>query len=333
VVDDPSDARGAVDAQEADVAVTIPEGFTEAATEGAQATIYMYQDPTLTLGPRIVEMIVRGVVDGFAGSTIAVEVAADQLTARGAAVDADTQQTVRAGYQAWAMELGTDQQAGVTPLLDVQALEGEGTEAADPRTQTISLIMAGMMVFYVFFTGAVSAQSILQEEEEGTLARLFTTPTSQSTILGGKFLAAFATLFIQVAVLVVISSLIFGIDWGPPELVALMTLGQVIVATSFGIFITSLLKNTKQTGIVYGGVMTVAGMVGMASVFTASAPTGAGIADTISLVVPQGWAVRGWRLLLEGGSVSDVMVTAAVLLGLGVLFFSFGVLKFRKRFA
>ena len=43
-------------------------------------------------------------------------------------------------------------------------------------------IMAGMLVFYAFFTGVASAGSILQEEESGTLPRLFTTPTPQSTV-------------------------------------------------------------------------------------------------------------------------------------------------------
>ena len=39
--------------------------------------------------------------------------------------------------------------------------------------------MGGMMIFYAFFTGASTGQTILQEEEEGTLPRLFTTPTPQ----------------------------------------------------------------------------------------------------------------------------------------------------------
>ncbi len=36
------------------------------------------------------------------------------------------------------------------------------------------------MIFYAFFTGTSTAQSILKEEEERTLPRLFTTPTLAS---------------------------------------------------------------------------------------------------------------------------------------------------------
>jgi ABC-2 type transport system permease protein len=193
--------------------------------------------------------------------------------------------------------------------------------------------MAGMMVFYVFFTGAASAQSILLEEEAGTLPRLFTTPTPQSTILGGKFISTFLLLSVQVVALIIISSLIFDVNWGEPLPVALVIFALVIVASSFGIFVTSFLKDTRQGGIVYGGVMTAMGMIGMITVFTGARPGASTAVDTVSLIVPQGWAVRAWRLLLEGGGVGDVLLTVAVMLAAGVVFFAIGILKFRKRYA
>jgi ABC-2 type transport system permease protein len=199
--------------------------------------------------------------------------------------------------------------------------------------QIIGLVVAGMMVFYVFFTGAAAAQSILLEEEAGTLPRLFTTPTPQSTILGGKIISAFLLLSVQVVVLVIITSLIFDINWGQPLLAALVTIGLVVVASSFGIFVTSFLRDSRQGGIIYGGVMTVMGMIGMLTVFSAANPAGSTAFETASLVVPQGWGVRGWRLLLEGGSVGDVLLTVAVMLAAGLVFFAIGVLRFRKRYA
>ena len=199
----------------------------------------------------------------------------------------------------------------------------------------LAQILAGMMVFYVFFTGAASAQSIIQEEEAGTLPRLFTTPTPSSSILGGKFISVFVLLTVQVVALVIISALVFDIRWGEPLPVALVTVGLVVLASGFGIFITSFLKNSRQSGIVYGGVMTVMGMIGMVGVFTAGMPQGNNPMKTASLFVPQGWGVRGWQLLVEGSGALTVAVllTVAVMLGLGIVFFVIGVLKFRKRFA
>jgi ABC-type multidrug transport system permease subunit len=105
------------------------------------------------------------------------------------------------------------------------------------------------------------------------------------------------------------------------------------VASSFGIFVTSFLRDTRQGGIVYGGVMTVMGMIGMITVFTGTVPTASSAMNTVSLTVPQGWAVRAWRLLIEGGGLGDVLVPVAVMLSAGIVFFAIGVLKFRKRYA
>jgi len=335
----PARARAAVDAQEAAVAVIIPADFTGAALGAGSAAVELYQDPTLTLGPGIVKSFVSQIVDGFAGAKIATGVAVEQLVEQGvSASDAEAlKQEINLAYGQWATELGEAHQDGANPLLDVQSTGDAGEEGTESLTQKIlSTTMVGMMIFYAFFTAANASESILREEEAGTLPRLFTTPTPQSTILGGKLLAVFVTILVQVIVLVVIAALAFGVAWGAPLPLALATLGLVVLASSFGVFLTSLLKNTKQTGIVFGGVMTVTGMVGISSVFTASVPAASDasqVAHTLSLLMPQGWALHGWRVVMDGGGVSDVLVPLAVMLALGAGFFVIGVLRFRKRFA
>jgi len=327
---DPAAARTAVDNQEAGVAVIIPDGFSAAVFDPqGRAAVELYQDPTLTLGPSIVKSIVAQFVDTFAGSKIAAGVAHDQLTERGVPVDAAMLQSIAMQYGGWAASLSEGQENTLLAIQSPLGQEGETNGVAG----MISMVMAAMMVFYAFFTGAASAMTILQEEENGTLPRLFTTPTTQAAILGGKFISIFALIIVQIIVLVTASSLIFETDWGAPAPLAMAAVGLVVVAASFGIFITSLLKDTRQTGIVYGGVMTVMGMMGISSVFTANVPHVSPAVETLPLVVPQGWAMRALRLAMDGGGVSDVLWPVAVMLALGVLFFVVGVLKFRKRFA
>jgi len=334
VVDNVAEARFAVDAQEANLAVIIPVDFTAAVfDQEGQAAIEIYHDPTLTLGPKIVKDIVTSFVDVFAGSKIAASVTQDQLAERGQTVEEDVLRGVSGGYAAWAVMLQGGEKIGRSFLFDLRTPSVAATETASSTASMPALIMAGMMVFYVFFTGAVAAQSILEEEEAGTLSRLFTTPTSRSTILSGKFLSIFTTLVIQVIVLVVVSALIFGIDWGDFWPVTLVMLALVVLAASFGIFVTSLLKNTRQTGIIYGGLMTIAGMLGMSNVFTTDVPGASKVMSTLSLVAPQGWGVRAWQALLEGGGFSEVLLPVIVMLVLGTLFFALGAFKFKKRFA
>jgi ABC-2 type transport system permease protein len=190
--------------------------------------------------------------------------------------------------------------------------------------------MGGMMVFYAFYTGASTAQSILREEEERTLPRLFTTPTPQATILTGKLLSVFITVCIQVVVLLLAAHLIFKIQWGPLPSVALIAAGTIVSASSFGIFFNSFLKSTKQAGVLFGGVLTVSGMLGMIRVFATNSPGSA--VDTVSLLVPQGWAIRGIVGSMHGETVSSLLITSLVLLAWSMVFFIVGVWRFNRRY-
>jgi ABC-2 type transport system permease protein len=331
--DSSEEARAAVDNQKAGVAIIVPADFTAAASApNSEASIEIYQDPTLSVGPGIVKGFVGGFVDNFVGSKIAAEVAYEQMVEQGETIDGTVLYDIASQYSDWAQVQSHDTSA----LFDTALVAGSEREETSMIAQMMSTIMAGMMVFYAFFTGASSSQSILKEEEEGTLARLFTTPTPQSTILGGKFIAIFATLVIQVAVLILLSMTIFGIDWGKTLPVVLVALGLIVLAASFGIFVTSWLKGTKQAGAVYGGVLNIVGWVGISRMFLALVPgteSFAPIGNTVSLISPYGWALWGWQETLSGGGVGDVILIVAVMLVISAAFFAIGVFKFRKRFS
>ena len=218
-------ARAAVDAQLAAVAVIIPPNFTAAviSAEGS-ATITLYPDPTLTLGPAVVHTMLSRVVDSFAGTKIAIKVTGDQLNKRGLPLGEEMMAQVALQYTAWLQSQGQQQSGGAYPGLDVQPSPGKA-EPVNQRAAIVGPIMAGMLIFFAFFTGASTAQSILREDEGKTLPRLFTTPTRRDVILGGHFTAVFITLVVQTVVLLIASSLIFGVRWGEPLAVALVAVG------------------------------------------------------------------------------------------------------------
>jgi hypothetical protein len=93
----------------------------------------------------------------------------------------------------------------------------------------------------------------------------------------------------------------------------------------------SLVQNTRQTGPVMGGVLTLTGMLG--GLFVNGVPNLPDALDTVRLATPQGWAMYGWELALQGSGPGRVLAPVAVMLALGALFFGIGVVRLRKRFA
>lgn len=322
-----ADARAAVDRQAAQVAVIIPPDFSRNfADSDEQAAIEFYRDPTLTIGPEIIRAVLNRFMDGLGGVKIVVNVFLDE-----AAPD----DTILVGQVVQQyMDMSLLQTTDLTEsLLDIRA-----PAAAPPKRDENMLlsilgpIMGGMMIFYAFYTGASTAQSILREEEERTLPRLFTTPTPQATILTGKFLAVFLTVLVQVVVLLVVARLIFGIQWGNPIPVVVSAAGIVFSAASFGICVNSFLKSTRQGGVLFGGVLTVTGMIGMIGTFFQGSSSAEKLGGTVSLLVPQGWAVRGLRQAMDSASAGEFGLTALVLLGWSAVFFIIGVWRFNNRY-
>ena len=330
VTRDEAAARADVDAQRADVAVIIPPGFTTAAaTPGESLTVTLYPDPTLTIAPDIVQDLVTQFIDGFAGTKITAEVTGQQFEAQGAPVEPMLLQQVAARYAEWLETTGHHQEGGETPV-DLRA-PSSGSESEGQDAGIIGGIMSGMLIFFTFFIGALGAESIVREDEEGTLPRLFTTPTPRTSILAGKFAAIVLTLTVQVLILLVASSLIFGISWGQLPTVLIVTLGLIVAAAGFGILIMSFVQSTRQTGPILGGVLTLTGMLG--GLFTQGVPNMPELFEVVNLVVPQGWALHAWDLALEGASPAGVVAPVAALIGMGALFFAVGAILFRRRFA
>jgi len=318
-----STARQMVDSQQAGVAIIIPTDFSSSFIEMDSGTeIELYQDPTLILGPAIVQSVINNFIDGFSGVQIAVNVALQQ--AQAGQIPYTQIEPVAQEYIAYSLN------SSPGSLIDTRSV-GTGEPPANAVFNLVGGIMAGMMIFYAFFTGASTAQSILQEEERGTLPRLFTTPTSQATILGGKFLGVSLTVTIQVLVLIVLARLIFKIEWGSLLPLTLVIIGLILTATSFGILFNSLMRSTKQSGVIFGGVLTVTGMIGMIDIFTGN-PGSTGRFGNLPLIMPQGWASRGLLTTMQGATAVDVLPYLALMLLGSAIFFILGVWRFQRRY-
>lgn len=319
-------ARRAVDNQTAGVALIIPADFSMAATTtGANATVELYQDPTLTIGPQIVEAIVSQLIDGFSAGNLTLSAAMAQMTRAGIDI---TPQRIMALVEA----SGLSGQIADEPAFNLTVRPPTGTQTTNRVAALLSLMMGGMMVFYTFFTASATMQSILTEQEKGTLQRLFSTPTSHLAIIGGKVLATVLLLVVQVATLLLFGRLVFGLDWGDPLRLAIAALSIIMLAATTGVFIISLLKSARQGGVVFGGVLTLTGMLGLINVFTAGQITSPTI-NVASLLVPQGWAIRILQQAIDGADVDRFVLTLGVVLLWCAVFAFIGQRRLQRRFA
>jgi ABC-2 type transport system permease protein len=191
-------------------------------------------------------------------------------------------------------------------------------------------ILSGMMVFFMFFGAANVARTVLTEDRDGTMPRLFTTPTRHGTIIGGKFVSVFVTVLAQAVVLLIAGRLIFGIQWGPLDSVVLLTLVAAGVAGGLALLIISFAKTPAQAGAIGSGIYLVLALLG--GNFTGTAQT-SGTYGLVQKFTPNGWLIQGWDTTMRGGGALDIRWQVLVPLGFAVAFFFFAVLRMRRRFS
>lgn len=317
-------ARKAVDDGNAAVAVIVPPGFSAAVygdDPAASSQVELYENPTSEIGGSIVEGVVGQVLADYNGARAAAagavalrsDAAGDPPAAKVAATAAET--FSRGG--------------GVTAGL----LVSERSPRAGKTEKEVSVtgqILAGMMIFFMFFGAANVARTILTEDRDGTMPRLFTTPTRHGTIIAGKFVSVFVTIVLQAVLLVIAGRLIFGIQWGRLDAVVLLTVVAAGVASGLALLVISFAKTPAQAGAIGSGVYLVLALLG--GNFTGTAQTG-GTYAVVQKFTPNGWLIEGWDISMRGGGAGDIRWQALVPLGFAIAFFFLSVLRLRRRFA
>lgn len=316
-------ARKAVDEGDAAVAVIVPQDFSAVvfgSDPTARSDVELYENPTIQIGGSIVEGVVGRVLADFNGARAA---AAGAIALRSdAAGDPPAAVVAAAAAEQFSHEGGV---AGGLRIAERSPAVGKSGE----DVSVTGLILAGMMVFFMFFGAGNVARTILTEDRDGTMPRLFTTPTRHGTIITGKFVATFVTVLVQAVVLLVAGRLIFGIDWGPFDAVVVLTLVTAGVAGGLALLVISFAKTPAQAGAIGSGIYLVLALLG--GNFTGTAQTGTTYAF-IQKFTPNGWLLHGWDTAMRGGGALDLRWQVLVPLGFAVAFFFFAVLRLRRRF-
>ncbi len=317
-------ARQAVDDGKAAVAVIVPENFS-AVVYGSDPTatsaVELYENPTSDIGGSIVE--------GVVGQVLADFNAARAAAAGAVALRSDAAGDPAAGQLAGAAAETFSHSGGVSAGLQVSQRSPRAGKTETEVSVTGS-ILSGMMIFFMFFGAANVARTILTEDRDGTMPRLFTTPTRHGTIIGGKFVSVFVTVLAQAVVLLVAGRLVFGIQWGPLDSVVLLTLVAAGVAGGLALLVISFAKTPAQAGAIGSGIYLVLALLG--GNFTGTAQT-SGTYGLVQKFTPNGWLIQGWDTTMRGGGAMDIRWQVLAPLGFAVAFFFFAVLRMRRRFS
>lgn len=172
-------------------------------------------------------------------------------------------------------------------------------------------------------------EALAGERERGELARLFMTPTSVSTVVGGKIISKLIIETVRALIIIGAAIVLFGIVInGSMALTVLLLILGALCFVGFGIMISA--RVSTQEDYMQMVMPFTMPMMFVSGVFY-PIETMPWIFQKLAYIVPLTYVNDALRaVMLKGAGLGDIWLDIAVLLGFTALFFALGVTRFNR---
>jgi ABC-2 type transport system permease protein len=249
--------------------------------------------------------------------------AIDQLHIEATGAKLGTTMEAKTNWKTLYQSIDQDVQAGA-PTVQVEMISKNKNQLEMGNTTARS---AGFSILFVMIVMISVTGSLLEAKKSGVWYRMMATPSSRFQILAGYFLSFFLIGWVQFAVLMLSSSLFFGVHWGNLGALIVLVSALLLAIVGLGLFIAGFVKTTEQQAALGNIIVASTCMLGGVYWPLDIVPK---VMQQIAQFVPQKWAMDGFtEIIARGGSLSDIMMPVTILLGFAVLFIGVGLSRIK----
>ena len=318
-----ADAKEMVDSGEVKAAIILPSNYDDTADDQSK-TVVLYIDSSDQIASQAIIPAAQMLF-----SEIGAKISSEKLADMTPQLNQDTSLQVENSTNSSAEDGGpvsavSSSLNGIVNTINLQINriygEIEYIDFLVPAILAMTIMMSCMMGM---------GQSIAGERETGELARLFMTPTSVATVVGGKIMSKLTIETVRAMVLLVTAILLFGITINGNIILAilLLVLGALCFV-GFGMMVSATAQSQEDyTQMVMPFTMP---MMFVSGVFY-PIETMPWIFQKIAYICPLTYlndAMRG--VMLKGAGIGDIWVDITVLIGFTLVFFALGVVRFNR---
>ncbi|MDI9617884.1 ABC transporter permease [Methanothermobacter sp.] len=304
IMKDPETARDMVDAGEVKAAIILPPNYDNLTDE---PTVVMYLDSSDQLASQALVPATQALFSRLSG-----EIAVQKMQSPSVNIQNQNSTPMETGFQSIVNTINfqVDRIYGDVKYMDF----------------LVPAVLAMTIMFSCMFG---MGQSIAGERERGELARLFMTPTSVSTVVGGKIISKLVIESGRAFLLLCVAIMLFGIKInGGMLLTVLLLVLTALCFVGFGIMISARVGTQED-------YMQMVMPFAMPMMFVSGVfypiETMPWVFQKLAYLVPLTYANDALRsVMLKGAGVGDIWLDLAVLVGFTLLFFAMGVTRFNR---
>ena len=282
-LDPAADPEAALTEHTLDAVIVIPAGFGDALTTARAPQVTVVENPDRPVQASVAESIL---------DSMATELERTRL------------------ISAAGGRLGV-QPGDAAPASDVTfSSEFPGGQGLD----VTSRLMAGMAIMFVFFTVSFGVTTLLEEKENGTLARLLAAPIPRDSILAAKGLVSYTLGVLATMSLFIAATVLMGAEWGSWLGVLTLVLAACLTAVALMAVVAGLAKRAEGAGAVQSIIAVGLALLG-GSWFPVS---GEGLLGMLARATPHFWFLEGLDNLAGASSWTVVWPSVVALIIIAV---------------
>lgn len=224
------------------------------------------------------------------------------------------------------------QRAGGGSAVAVQPVENRVRYWYNPELKSSYFLVPGLAAAILMMLAALlTSVSVVRERERGTLESLIVSPVQASDVLLGKLIPYVIIAFCDMLLVMLVSVFVFQVPLrGNPLLALLLSLVFVIAALSIGLLISTVAPSQQIA--MTGAIMVSQLPTMLLSGFIFPISSMPYPIQLLTIIIPARHFITILRgIFLKGSGVALIWPSGLFLLGIGVLFFSVSMARFKKK--
>lgn len=334
--------RARIEAGEASALLILPAGLSRSLLDGEKVELRLLKNPAQSILPQIAEEISRTLTDVLA---IGAELLGSQREELGVSTFSDFESLDEAGYGRFGIAA---QRLGRTigpyldlenPLVGIDRVEldaagqpktsgGDEPDGPSPRALIFLMVLPGVMVYSLFAIGEQMMRDLLFESGHGTLRRQLCAPLSVAQLIAAKVLVAATVAAFALLLLMGLAVFLTGKPVDPLGFASL-SLAVVLAVSGASAAIYGFARTERQGSAIANMIYLLLAFLGGSFVPLDALPAAA---RQIAPVSPFYWGTRGFQDLLAGQGFAAVLPSIGILVGLGALLLTAGIVLLDRRF-
>jgi ABC-2 type transport system permease protein len=208
-------------------------------------------------------------------------------------------------------------------------IEREQVVGATVKSPMVTTLVGGWAIQFLLFALSSSATSLFRERDAGIFHRLLAGPVTRSHILWSKFLFGVALGLVQLVVLFISASALFGLSVLPHlPLLVLVCVFAAAACTSFGMLIAAIVPNAEAAGGLSTLLILLMSAIGGAWFPISLMPQVIQQFSKLTLVY---WSMEGFSgVLWAGQSLTQLLPVLGILAGITAVVMSFALWRFSR---